>query len=51
MKGKKLGAIFLAATMLTGCGGTELNEEQSTLVAQYAAGYYLNMIRTIQITC
>lgn len=41
MKGKKLGAIFLAATMLTGCGGTELNEEQSTLVAQYAAGLLL----------
>lgn len=41
MKGKKLVATVLAATMLTGCGGTELTDEQSALVAQYAAGLLL----------
>lgn len=45
MKGKQLGAIFLAAAMLTGCGGTELSKEQSALVAQYAAGLLLKYDR------
>ena len=41
MKGKKLVATVLAATMLTGCGGAELTDEQSAMVAQYAAGLLL----------